>query len=123
MYGGGKSDRPLVPEKPSNKTRDASRAAERVEERGLTKGNSVEQTKPRTPSRTPRTSMANSKRARSGKPPTRPRASAYPRPDGLRSALERIRQAAWLERENPTLPTAGSRVQVPSLAPAQRLGV
>ena len=43
MYGGGKSDRPIVPEKPSNKTRDASRAAERVEERGLTKGNSVEQ--------------------------------------------------------------------------------
>ena len=63
MYGGGKSDRPIVPEKPSNKTRDTSRAAERVEERGLTKGNSVEQNKPRTPSRIQGTSMANSKRA------------------------------------------------------------
>ena len=69
--------------------------------------------------------MANSKRARSGKPPTRPRAKTYPRSDdkGLQSALERIRQAACLERESPTLPTSGSRVQAPSLAPAQRLGV
>ena len=69
--------------------------------------------------------MANSKRARSGKPPTRPRALSYPRSDdkGLQSALERIRQAARLERESPTSPTSGSRVQVPSLASVQRLGV
>jgi hypothetical protein len=51
MYGDGKSDRPIVPEKPPNKGRDASRAAEGVEERGLTKGNSFEQNRLRTPSR------------------------------------------------------------------------
>ena len=40
--------------------------------------------------------MANSKRARSGKPPTQPRGWTYTRPDDLQSALERIRQAARL---------------------------
>ncbi len=45
--------------------------------------------------------MANSKRARSGKPPIQPRAQSYPRSDdmGLQSALERIRQAARLDKE------------------------
>ena len=44
--------------------------------------------------------MANSKRAQSGKPPTRTRAKAYPRPDDdLQNALDRIRQAACLDKE------------------------
>jgi len=43
--------------------------------------------------------MANSKRARSGKPPTQPRGNACLRPDDLRKALERIRQAARLDKE------------------------
>ena len=38
--------------------------------------------------------MDDPKRARSGKPPIQPRASAYPHSNGLPSALERIRQAA-----------------------------
>ena len=81
MYGDGKSDRPIVPEKPPNKTRDASRVAEGVEERGLTKGNSFERNRLRTPSRTKGASMADSKRARSGKPPIRPRVETYSRTD------------------------------------------
>ncbi len=41
--------------------------------------------------------MADSKRARSEKPPIQPRAKAYPRPDDdLQSALDRMRQAARL---------------------------
>jgi group II intron reverse transcriptase/maturase len=43
--------------------------------------------------------MANSKRARSGKPPTQPRGRAYLRPDDLQNALERIRQAVCLDRK------------------------
>ena len=42
--------------------------------------------------------MANPNRARSGKPRTPPRESAYVHPDGLRSALERIRQAACRDK-------------------------
>jgi RNA-directed DNA polymerase len=44
MYGGEKSDRPIVPEKLSNKGRGAPRPAERVEGRGLTKGNACSKT-------------------------------------------------------------------------------
>ena len=51
MHVGGKSDRPIVPEKSANNARDASGAAERMEERGLTKGNLFEQTRYRTPGR------------------------------------------------------------------------
>ena len=50
--------------------------------------------------------MANSKRARSGKPPTQPRGSTSPRPEerdapsrDLQNALERIRQAARRDKE------------------------
>lgn len=43
MDGCGKSDRPIVPRKPTNKTVDASMVAERVEGRGLAKGNSGQQ--------------------------------------------------------------------------------
>lgn len=42
MNGQGKSDRPIVPTKPSNK--DLEKSAERAEGRGLTKGNSSQQT-------------------------------------------------------------------------------
>jgi len=45
MNGRGKSDGPIVPAKPSNNGRDASRRAERVEGRGPTKGNPVRQTR------------------------------------------------------------------------------
>ena len=39
MHGHGKSDRPIVPQKPANKGYDRTRLAERVEGRGLAKGN------------------------------------------------------------------------------------
>jgi group II intron reverse transcriptase/maturase len=42
--------------------------------------------------------MVNSKRARRGKPPTQPRGRTYRRSDDLPSALERIRQAACLDK-------------------------
>ncbi len=47
MHGSGKSDRPIVPEKPPNKGRGAPRCAEEVEERGLAKGNSGQHTRVR----------------------------------------------------------------------------
>ena len=46
----GKSDRPVVPEKSSNKTRQL--VAEKMEGRGLTKGNPPQQNVSRTPCRT-----------------------------------------------------------------------
>ena len=45
MNDGGKSDKPIVPEKGANKERGRPRWAERLEERGLAKGNSGEQTR------------------------------------------------------------------------------
>ena len=52
VNGRGKSDRPIVPAKPSNKGRAAaSRPAEEVEGRGLPMGNSGEPTRSRTQSR------------------------------------------------------------------------
>jgi RNA-directed DNA polymerase len=50
MHGHGKSDAPVVPEKPPNKA--AVQATEAVEGRGPAKGNAVEQSTPRTQSRT-----------------------------------------------------------------------
>lgn len=61
----GKSDRPVVPEKPTNKESGAPPSAEGVEERGLAKRNSVEQNRDRAQDR-----------------------------ESLQSALDRIRQAA-----------------------------
>jgi RNA-directed DNA polymerase len=52
MYGSRKSDRPIVPEKPPNKTGMRCPAAEAVEGRGLAKGNTPQQNAPRTQSRT-----------------------------------------------------------------------
>jgi len=49
--GHGKSDRPIVPEKPSNKAAGAPAAAERVEGRGLAKGNPRQYPRGRTQSR------------------------------------------------------------------------
>ncbi len=48
MYGCGKSDSPIVAEKPSNNGCDASQLAERVEPRGLAEGNSLRQNRCRT---------------------------------------------------------------------------
>lgn len=73
MDGGRKSDRLVVPVKPSNKASDASLAAEEVEGRGLAKGNPLGQTRSRTQSRV-----------------------------GLRQALQRIRQAAKEKEERLT---------------------
>ena len=42
---GGKSDKPIVPQKGANKARGRPRSAERLEGRGLAKGNSGEQTR------------------------------------------------------------------------------
>ena len=55
MYGIGKSDRPIVPGKPSNESMGAPIAAEEVEERGLAKGNSLQHSQNRTQSREPLT--------------------------------------------------------------------
>ncbi|MGH7772263.1 MAG: group II intron reverse transcriptase/maturase, partial [Candidatus Binatia bacterium] len=49
MYGSGKSDRPIGPEKPPNKA--VGPAAEAVEERGLAEGNLRQQTRHRTQGR------------------------------------------------------------------------
>lgn len=65
MYGHGKSDSSIVPQKSSNNGGYVSPLAEKAEGRGLTKGNSFQQTRCRTQSR-----------------------------DSLQSALQRIRQAA-----------------------------
>ncbi len=51
MNGIGKSDRPVVPRKPSNKAAGALAAAERVEGRGLAKGKSRQHSRSRTQSR------------------------------------------------------------------------
>jgi hypothetical protein len=48
MYGCGKSDSPIVAEKPSNNGWDASQPAEKVEPRGLAKGNPLRQNRSRT---------------------------------------------------------------------------
>ena len=56
MDGRGKSDRPVVPGKPSNNA--GSSAAEGVEGRGLAKGNAVQQNTRRTQSRMPRVPSA-----------------------------------------------------------------
>ena len=47
MYGCGKSDSPILAEKPSNNGRGALLLAERVERRGLTKGNTLRQNRSR----------------------------------------------------------------------------
>ena len=67
--GRGKSDRPVVPQKPSNKGAGAPVSAEGVEERGLAKGNSVQHTRDRAQDRV-----------------------------ALNDALDRIRQAAARDR-------------------------
>jgi retron-type reverse transcriptase len=51
MNGQGKSDWPIVPEKPANKADGAPSAAEQVEGRGRAKGNSGERNSDRTQSR------------------------------------------------------------------------
>jgi len=51
MHGPGKSDRFIVPKKPTNKEGGAPLSAEPVEERSLTKGNSSKRNKDRTQSR------------------------------------------------------------------------
>jgi RNA-directed DNA polymerase len=66
----GKSDRPVVPQKPSNEVHAAARTEERVEGRGLAKGNSPQRHRHRTQSRTE-----------------------------LGQALERVRQAASKDKE------------------------
>ncbi len=48
MYGCGKSDSPIVAEKPLNKGWGAPQPAEEVEPRGLTKGNPLRQIRSRT---------------------------------------------------------------------------
>jgi len=70
MNGHGKSDRPIVPKKPANKTSGAPWVAEQVEERGLAKGSSSQQNKGRTQRR-----------------------------EALQSKLERVRQAACRDKE------------------------
>ncbi len=69
MYGRGKSDRPIVPEKPPNKARTL--VAEVVEGRGLAKGNTGQQN-------TSRTQCRN---------------------QGVSSELDRVRQVAMQDRE------------------------
>jgi len=68
--GHGKSDRPIVPEKPANKANGAPLVAEQVEERGLAKGNPNQRNRGRTQCR-----------------------------KALQSKLERVRQAACRDKE------------------------
>ena len=82
MYGGGKSDRLIVAEKCSNKADGAPSSAEGMEPSSLTKGNSHQQTKFRTQSREGG-DMEDSKRARSEKSRTQPRAYTYVLPVDL----------------------------------------
>ncbi len=70
MHERGKSDRPIVPKKPSNKESGAPHLAEKAEGRGLAKGNSGEQNRDRALDR-----------------------------EALQSALTRIRQAAQKDKE------------------------
>ena len=93
MYGTGKSDRLILPEKRANKGDGAPPLAEPVEGRSLTKGNPSKRNKDRTQSREGR-DREHSKRARSEKSRTQPRARAYVAPADLQHALERIRQVA-----------------------------
>jgi hypothetical protein len=72
MHGRGKSDSPIVPKKLPNKGGGASSCAEEAEGRGLAKGSPGQQSKCRTQCRTGE-DRARPKRARSGKPRTRPR--------------------------------------------------
>jgi len=99
MYGCGKSDRPIVPGKLPNNGTGAPVLAEEVEGRGLTKGNSLQWHRFRTQRRGMEATMDNAKRARSGKPRTQPRASAYPPSSDLQNSLGRIRQAACQDKE------------------------
>jgi len=103
MYGCGKSDRPIVPGKLPNNGNGAPVLAEEVEGRGLTKGNSLQWNRFRTQRRGMEANTDHPKRARSGKPRTQPRASAYPPSSDLPSSLERIRQAACQEGESAIL--------------------
>ena len=48
MNNHGKSDRPIVPEKPPNKGSGGPQSAEEVEGRGRAKGNPAQQTRGRT---------------------------------------------------------------------------
>jgi len=98
MHGHGKSDSPMVPQKPPNKVGGAPSRAEEAEGRGLAKGNPGQHSKPRTQCRMG-ADMARPKRARSGKPRIQPRDGAYVGSDGLSPALDWIRQAAVKDRE------------------------
>jgi hypothetical protein len=91
MYGDGKSDRLIVAERRSNKEDGAPPSAESVEPSSLTKGKALQQSKCRTLSREGG-DMVNSKRARSEKSRTQPRAYTYVSPVDLQSALEWLRQ-------------------------------
>ena len=81
MNGRGKSDWPVVPEKPANKVDAAATTAESVEGRGWAKGNSVERNSDRTRSR-----------------------------ERLSQALDRVRQAAPIisEGDCASTPEAGA---------------
>ena len=91
MYGDGKSDRLIVAERRSNKEDGAPFSAESVEPSSLTKGKTLQQSKFRTLSREGG-DMENSKRARSEKSRTQPRAYPYVSPVDLQNALEWLRQ-------------------------------
>ena len=96
MYGDEKSDRLIVAERRSNKEDGAPCSAEGVEPSGLAKGKTLQQSKFRTQSREGE-DMENSKRARSEKSRTQPRAYPYVSPVDLQNALERLRQVLPIE--------------------------
>ena len=85
MCASEQSDRPIVPEKPSNKApsiiANDHGAAEIVEERGLTKGNLLKFDRCRTLRR--RLDMENTKRARKEKSRIRPSGDTYVEPKDL----------------------------------------
>jgi len=94
----GKSDKPVVSEKPANTGGVKPLMVEWAERRGLAEGNPSQQNKSRAQDRAG-ASRENPKRAQSGKPRTQPRGGTYPRTHDLPSALDRIRQAAQRDRK------------------------
>jgi len=108
----GKSDKPVVSEKPANTGGVKPLMVEWVERRGLAEGNPSQPNKSRAQDRVG-ANKENPKRAQSGKPRTPPRGGTYPRSYDLPSAPDRIRQATdrYDPRQEPSAvtPLAGIR--------------
>ncbi len=102
MYRDGKSDRFILPQKPTNKEDGAPPSAETVEGRSLTKGKTFQQSKFRTLSRDGE-DMEDSKRARSEKSRIQPRAYSYVPPVDLQTAWNGYGRGCLSGQRKPSL--------------------